>query len=365
MKRCCICNHASTRPGITFNEAGICRPCLVAVERKKINWGDRWAALEKLCDRYRTDDGSYDCIITGSGGKDSVYQVYILKEKLGMHPLLLNIANYSYTDTGWHNFLNWSETFNCDVISLFLRRKAAKIFTRIAFEKLGSPTWSFDRAIYSWPLNMAVKMNIPLVVYGENISYEYGGSQEESPYAYDQINNEAVRPLNIKEWIEWSKGQLDIHDFAPLVYPEYAQDKITPIFLSYFVPWDGRRNAEIARKYGFKRLTHEWTREGFVEDYDQIDAPGYLVHPLLKYPKYGHARATDISSLWVRLGYITKEEGMKLIKEHDHKLDEKAVDDFCAFCRYTLREFYEIYDKWYNPDLFKKDKDGLWKPKFL
>jgi len=278
-----------------------------------------------------------------------------MKEKLGMHPLLLNIANYSYTRTGWDNFLNWSEVFNCDVISLFLRRKAAKELTRIAFEELGSPTLYWDRAVYSWPLNMAVKLNIPLVVYGENISYEYGGSQEESPYAYSQINNEATIPIP-EEW------GIDPHDLASLQYPENVEKLLTPIYLSYFVPWDGRNNAELMKKWGFKTLTHEWKRIGFCEDYDQIDSAAYLVHPLLKYPKYAHARVTDVTSLWVRQGYINKETGLKLIKEHDHLLDEKAVDDFCAFCGYTLREFYEIFDEWHNPDLFTK-VNGLWKSK--
>lgn len=103
--RCTRCGMASTRPGIVFNEHGVCKPCLISDERKAINWEVRWRELEQLCDKHRRTDGGYDCLITGSGGKDSHFQVHVLKEKLGMHPLLLNIANYSYTQTGWHNFL--------------------------------------------------------------------------------------------------------------------------------------------------------------------------------------------------------------------------------------------------------------------
>ncbi len=361
--RCARCGMASTRPGITFNEQGICKPCTVSDKRKTIDWDARWRELEQLCAKHRRTDGQYDALITGSGGKDSHYQVHVLKEKLGMHPLLLNLANYSYTDTGWHNFLNWSETFNCDVVSLFLRRKAAKLFTRIAFERLGSPTWSWDRNVYSWPIQEALRRNIPLVVYGENISYEYGGAQEESPYAYEQINNEAVRPLNVGEWIEWSRGELTPHDFVTMLYPDtgMVREKLAPIYLSYFVPWNGRKNAEMAKLWGFKTLTHEWVRQGYAEQYDQVDAPGYLLHPWLKFPKYGHQRCTDVCALWAREGYITREEGLKFIRENDHLLDEKIVDDFAAFCGYTLREVYEIIDRWYNPDLFTRDKWGIWR----
>jgi N-acetyl sugar amidotransferase len=356
---------ASTRPGIVFDLDGVCKPCTVAELRQHIDWYSRWHELVELCNKYRRIDGSYDCIITGSGGKDSHFQVYMMKEQLGMHPLLLNIANYSYTKTGWDNFLNWSETFNCDVVSLFLRRKAAKTFTRIAFEKLGSPTWSWDRNVYSWPIQEALRRNIPLVIYGENISYEYGGAQEESPFAYEQINNEAVRPLNVDEWIEWSNGHLNRHDFVTMLYPDEGviRDKLQPIYLSYFVPWSGRENANRAKLWGFKTLDHEWVRKGFIEQYDQIDSCSYLFHPLLKYPKYAHARATDVAALWVRQGYITRDWAMKLIKEHDHLLDEKIVEEFAQFCGYTVREVYEVMDRWYNPDLFVRDNYGVWKSK--
>lgn len=356
---------ASTRPGITFDETGLCKPCQVSDKRKDIDWEARWDELRALCDKHRRDDSSYDCIITGSGGKDSHFQVHVLKEKLGMHPLLLNIANYSYTKTGWENFLNWSETFNCDVVSLFLRRRAAKIFTRIAFERLGSPTWSWDRCVYSWPIQEALRRNIPLIVYGENISYEYGGAQEESPYAYEQINNEAVRPLNVEEWIDWSKGELDRHDFAPMLYPDQGvvREKLKPIYLSYFVPWSGHANAERAKLWGFKTLDHEWVRKGFIEQYDQIDSAGYLLHPWIKYPKYGHQRVTDVCALWVRQGLMDRDTAMKLIRENDHILDEKIVDDFAAFCGYPVREVYDILDCWYNPDLFVRDEYGVWKSK--
>jgi len=354
---------SSTRPGITFNAEGVCRPCQVADLRKSIDWDARWGELEQLCDKHRRTDGAYDCLITGSGGKDSHFQVHVLKEKLGMHPLLLNIANYSYTQTGWHNFLNWSETFNCDVVSLFLRRKAAKTFTRIAFEKLGSPTWSWDRAVYSWPIQEAMRRNIPLIVYGENISYEYGGKQEESPYAYEQINNEAVRPLNVKEWIDWSGGELTPHDFAPMLYPDagVVQKKLVPIYLSYFLPWSGRHNKDLSKLWGFKTLTHEWKRQGYAEQYDQIDSAGYLLHPWLKYPKYAHQRVTDVCALWVREGIMHRDTALQWIRDSDHILDEKIVDDFAAFTGYTLRQVYEIIDKWYNPELFTKDKWGIWR----
>jgi hypothetical protein len=250
------------------------------------------------------------------------------------------------------------------MISLIINRKMARIMTRACFEKYGKPTLVWDLAVYAWPIKMACKLDIPLVIYGENISYEYGGKQDETPYAYEQINNEAVMPIVPKDWQEYG---VELEDFGALGYPsaeEIRNAKITPIYLSYFVPWDGRKNYEIAKRYGFRDLSGEWTREGFIENYDQIDTAGYLIHPWLKYPKYGHARATDVSCYWIRTGFLDRAQGVQLVKEHDHKLDQRALDDFLRFTGYTDREFWEIVDRWYNEDLFTQSKDGLWKLKY-
>jgi N-acetyl sugar amidotransferase len=363
MKRCKICVIPDTRPNIYFDEEGVCQACRASEKKEKTDWVKRLEELKTLCDKYRRDDDYYDCIIPVSGGKDSHVQVHVMKDIMGMNPLLLNVSNFSWTDTGRENFENINEVFGCDIISLNLNRKVAKLMMRKAFEKLGSPTWYWDMAVYSWPLQMAIRMDIPLVVYGENINYEYGGSERvERPSALNQINNDVVKPV---DWEFWLNDDITMKDLQPCVYPlgsEINAAKLNPIYLSYYMKWDGYRNMELAKKLGFKTLEHEWKRQGYIEHYDQIDAPGYLVHPWLKYPKFGHARTTDVCCNLIRGGRMTRDEAVKLVKEHDSKLDEKALQDFLDFTGYTHREFWEVVDKFYKRDLFKK-VDGLWKLK--
>lgn len=110
----------------------------------------------------------------------------------------------------------------------------------------------------------------------------------------------------------------------------------------------------------FRDLVHEWQREHTPEWFDQIDSIAYLVHPWLKYPKFGHATATDYASKFIRYGLINREEGIRLVKKYDHRLDQRAVENFCAFAGYTLREFYIIVDGFYNRELFEKDRYGQW-----
>lgn len=366
MKYCKKCVIPDTRPGIVFDKEGVCMPCRTAEERKKINWDERYKELEKLCAKYRGKNGNYyDCIITVSGGKDSIFQIYVMKELMKMNPLLINVYNFSWTETGRHNFNNMSDTFGCDTISLHLNRKLARKMTRKAFEKMGSPNWYWDKAVYVYPIRMAINMNIPLVVYGENVSYEYGGRQTKETYsAKDQINNDVAK---IVDWEYWLDDEISMKDFNMLIYPsdeEIKKSRVDPMYMSYFMKWDGYKNMELAKKYGFKSLndTGEWKREGFIEDYDQVDTLGYLIHSWMKYPKYGHFAATAVSCYWIRTGRITREEGIKLVKEHDHLLDRRALKDFLDFTGYTEKEFWQIVDKFYNRDIFEK-VNGKWKLK--
>ncbi|HIW54800.1 MAG TPA: N-acetyl sugar amidotransferase, partial [Candidatus Ruthenibacterium merdigallinarum] len=131
-------------------------------------------------------------------------------------------------------------------------------------------------------------------------------------------------------------------------------------YLSYFLPWDSYRNYQLAKSRGFHDLTHEWDRTHHAENFDQIDSRAYLVHSWLKYPKFGHAAATDYTARYIRYGMMTREEALPIIKQRDGALDPLCVRDFCEFCGYSETEFWAIMDKFYNRDLFEKDAHGRW-----
>lgn len=356
-----------TRPGINFNEDGICYPCLHAEAKQSVDWNARWKELEKLADKYRGCNGDYyDCIITASAGKDSYYQVYLFKEKLGMNPLVVSVNNFSWTETGLHNWNNMLNEFGVDAIQMSLNPQVCKKMFKKGLENLGSPTWYFDLAIYAYPVKTAVQLGIPLVVYGENTNYEYGGGlgDKETYSALDQIKNDVVKPV---PWEDWMDEDLTMKDFAPCVYPtkeEIQEAKLDPIYLSYFVPWSGYDNMEFARSRGFKTLddTGEWKRDGYIEQYDQIDTVGYLTHTWFKFPKFGHCRVTEVGSLWVREGRITREEAVKLVNEEDYKLDKKMLADFLDFIDYSEDDFWKVVDKFANKEIVEK-QDGVWRLK--
>lgn len=163
MKYCKKCVMPSTRPGITFNEEGICSACQSYEKRKDIDWDVRWKEFEAICDKYRGKNGDgYDCAIAVSGGKDSHYQVHLMKNVMHMNPILFSVEdNFPMTDAGIHNLKNISEEFGCPIISIKPDIKAQKKLMRYMFEKYGKPTWYVDRLIYTYPLIMAQKFNTP------------------------------------------------------------------------------------------------------------------------------------------------------------------------------------------------------------
>ncbi len=362
MKYCIKCVMPDTRPGISFSKEGICSACQAYEKRKKIDWDKRWNEFETICDKYRGINGDgYDCAIAVSGGKDSHWQVHVMKNVMHMNPILFSVEdNFPMTEAGRHNIANISEEFGCNIISIKPDRRTQKKLMRYMFETYGKPTWLIDRLIYTYPLHMALKFRTALLVYGENVSYEYGGCYGEETYsAKNQLLNGVASDVDENELI--INTGITEQDLVLTRAPQEEElKKLDPIYLSYFVQWNSVDNYEFAKRHGFHGLEHEWKRQHHVEDFDQVDSRGYLVHPWMKYPKFGHQFATDYASRFVRYGLITREEAIDLVRKHDHNLDSLAIRDFCDFLGYKESEFWSIVDKFYNKDLFHKDDHGKW-----
>ena len=176
MRYCKKCTMPDTRPGITFDAEGVCSACRHYEARKNVDWDARFKEFEAYCDKYRgmNGPGGYDCAVAVSGGKDSHFQVWMLKEVMHMNPILFSVEdNFPMTQAGIHNLKNISEEFGCTIISCKPNIKVQKTLMRKFFEKYGKPTWYVDRLIYTFPLHMAAKFNTPMLCYGENVSFEY------------------------------------------------------------------------------------------------------------------------------------------------------------------------------------------------
>jgi len=343
---------------------GVCSACRAYEKRSETDWDARWREFEALCDRHRRDDGRWDCIVTVSSGKDSFHQVATMVEKMGMHPLLLSVDNWVWTETGQRNADLMSDLWGCDLIKLSLPRKTARVMLRKAFFKQLAPTYYFDAAVYAWPPRMAMALGIPLVVYGEDVNVQYGGKQSvEKLSAVDQWDNEVVREVPIEEWC--SDGIEPKHLLNTCIPPtrdEMLAAGIEPIYLSYAEPWSGFKNREEARIRGWVDLddTQEWDRVGHAEGFDQLDSRGYGVHYWLRQVKYGHNHMTDVFSMWIREGRISREYAVEQVLAEEWKCDPTMLGDFLRFTGMIETEFWATVHEWANRDLLDYI-DGSWR----
>lgn len=339
---CKICNFPDTRPGIHF-EDGICQGCLYEQRKKEIDWDQRWNELKKFIDAHPSE-GMYDCVIAVSGGKDSHFQTHIFKEKLGLRCLLVSVNdNFTPTKSGIHNLQNLVNEFDCDLFVYKMKVQTQRRIMRYTFENHGRPNYIIDRLIYTVPIHVAIKFNIPIVVYGENVAVTRGLKDNiDTPIAWNQMYNTVASNYPLEEIAE--KCNIDIKELEMAQFPKETEIT-TPIYTSYFVRWDAWENYQFAKSRGFKTLKGEWNRnEGWL-NFWQIDSYGYLIDSMVKYAKFGHSYIMDCTCELIRAGHVSKEEGLKMIKKWDGKIDPLMSIDFCDFLGYAVGEFFSIYNK--------------------
>jgi len=199
----------SKKTTLNINKEGICDACVHAEEKERIDWNKREAELLKLLDKYRRNDGEYDCIVPGSGGKDSAYQAHVLKYKYGMHPLTVTWPPILYTDYGYRNFKNWIDVGGFDNLSFYRNGKVMKLLTRLSIENLFHPFQTFILGQKNLPPKLAAKLGIPLIFYGENEA-EYGNPiadnvhslRDKSYYTFEHLDEIFLGGVSVKELVE-------------------------------------------------------------------------------------------------------------------------------------------------------------------
>jgi N-acetyl sugar amidotransferase len=356
-------NKDNQKKGIQFSKNQICEACYYSETKTKIDWEDREKKLIKLLDKYRKSSG-YDCIVPGSGGKDSAFASHILKYKYKMNPLTVTWAPHLYTDIGFVNFINWVHVGGIDNILFTPNGKVHRILTRLAFQNLLHPFQPFiiGQKIIG-PL-LALKFNIPLIFYGENQA-EYGNAMEENEnpemsldFFSKKKNDEIILSgVNLKEIIK--KYNLRINDFNPYIPPEKDKLKkfdIQQRFLGYYLKWDPQECYYYAsQNTGFKPNTER--TEGSYSKYSSIDDKIDPFHYYCTYIKFGIGRATYDSSQEIRNNKISRLEGVELVKKYDSEFPKKYFLDFLKYIDISEKEFWTIIDSFRSPHLWNKKRN--------
>lgn len=364
MEYCKRCVTPTTRPKLEINEDGICSACISAREKKEdIDWRVREKQLRSIFERFRSKDKrQYDCIIPVSGGKDSTYQVHIVKNVYDMNPLCFTFKTLARTKRGEEN-LQTLKNMGVDHIDFSPNPIGINKLTRKMFETIGDCSMIDHYAIYGITANFAYKLKIPLVVWGENPDMEYGAPAEDrsnSMLNWDFLKKQDVlKGKRIEDWID---NDVELHEIKSLIHPSEDMLKelgYTPIFLGYFLPWDAQQNVKIACQYGFKR--REQGPIMGLYDYADLDCMNIVIHHYFKWLKFGFNRITDNASNEIRKGRLSREEAVKLVKERDGiKPPIEYIEAFCKQIGITMEYFGEIAERFRNHDIWKKDEYGEW-----
>jgi N-acetyl sugar amidotransferase len=336
----------SKKETIRFDAEGVCDACRFAeLKRTKIDWVNRERQLVELCDRYRRHDGAYDCLVPGSGGKDSFYAAHVLKHKYGMHPLTVTWAPHMYTDWGWRNHQAWIHA-GFDNYLCTPNGRIHRLLTRLAVENLFHPFQPFIFGQKALAPKMALLFDLPLVFYGENEA-EYGNPlsdtqsalRGESYYSAENIPDLHLGGTSVRE-LETTYGldRNDLQPYLPANPNQLAERGVQVHYLGYYLRWHPQSCYYYAVEHGGFQASPERTA-GTYSKYNSIDDKIDDFHYWTTYVKFGIGRATYDASQEIRSGDINREEGVALVRRFDGEWPERFAGQVFDYLSIPAKEF--------------------------
>ncbi len=372
VKWCKKCVVSNQRPRIIFDKDGVCSGCKnTEYKNNEIDWEQREKELVDLLDKHRSSDGSWDVIVPSSGGKDSGFVAHQLRYKYGMNPLTVTWSPLQYTDIGFQNF---QSCINAGFTNLLctpngkLQRKLA----RLSFEELGDAFHVFVLGQISYPFQMALKLGIKLVFYGENGEAEYAGDPEYADKPYKPSSEwvkQHFKGLTFRELLDYglkNKEYLSEDDYSEsdlMFYEPPTTEQLDKAgivgkhFYSYYHKWSPQENYYYCVEHtGFKPNSER--SEGTYSKYSSLDDKMDGFHYYMRYIKFGLGRCLEEAAHEVRDGHIIREEGVALMRRYEGEFPEKYFKDFLEYLDISEDHFWEVVDSWRPKHLWKQTDKG-------
>jgi len=330
-----------TNERIEFDEMGICQACQSQEQKMHINWVEREKELKNTLEEFKSSArDNYDCIIPISGGKDSMFQVYVLTQVYGMKPLAVTFSHNWFSEAGRYNLMNCLEKFNVDHMMFTPNRSLVNRLAKESLNKIGDSCWHCHSGVGSFPLNVAVSFKIPLIVWGESIAEASGRAcYYDHKFRYDKdYFTKVSAKMTPDEMVNKEISKKDVYPFQLPTQPEMDAVGIHGIHLGDYIYWDDERQME------FVRDVYDWREdnvEGAYKRYKSVECIMAGVHDYSKYIKRGFGRGTDQASQDVRSGLLTREEGFELAKQIDQKRPS-TLDHYLEITGRTEEEYERI-----------------------
>lgn len=359
MTYCRRCVTPTSRPRIVLDADGVCNACRAHGTKPSIDWRAREAAFRDVVAHAKSRSHGYDCVVPVSGGKDSTWQIVKCLE-YGLNPLAVTWKTPARTTLGVANLDNLVR-LGVDHIDYQINPTVERKFMLEALDRFGSTAIPMHMAIFSIPLNVAVRFDIPLVVWGENSAFEYGAPADERiGFTLDVRWLKTYGVTHGTTAADWVSPRLSRRELTPYFWPtddDLSARGVQAIFLGYYFEWDPAETLAVAARHGF-RSSPGHVKTGYY-DYADIDDDFISIHHYLKWYKFGFTRSFDNLSLEIRNGRMTRDEAIEWLCLRG---DETPLDDitkFCAFAGISPDSFFERIEKFRNPGIWIRS-DGRW-----
>lgn len=365
MRSCIRCLYSTNHPlNLTLDEHGVCSGCRVHEEKDLLDWKERGERLRTILSEYRNRSGrNYDCIVPVSGGRDSYFIVHTIKNVYGMNPLLVTYNKHYNTAVGIRNLANLRIRFGCDIMTLTVSPDTVKKITRSTLRRFGSIYWHCIAGQTVFPVQLAVRLKIPLIVWGAHQGIDQVGmfshlDEVEMTRKYRKEHD--LMGYEAEDLI----GEFDNvteADVVPFIYPDSREIEnvgVRGIYLNNYIRWDSRlQHEEMIRLFGYE--TQRQTRT--FDSYNDVDCWNYSdLHDYIKWIKLGYGKAIDHASRDIRLGHMTRAEGSVIATEYLQN-PPQYLSLFLKWLGMTENSFFYVIDQHRNPNIWQRDQDWQWR----
>tara|TARA_B100000315_G_scaffold260358_1_gene321117 strand:- start:111 stop:1325 length:1215 start_codon:yes stop_codon:yes gene_type:complete len=361
-----------------FDEHGVCLACRYYERKEKIDWNLREKELKDMMDRCRSKNGAYDVLIPGSGGKDSIFTSFILKEKYNMHPLTCTWSPGMYTNIGWKNYNSWLDS-GFDNFLFSPNKKIHRLLTKLAFKNLLHPFQPFVIGQVTFASKIAMHHGIELIVYGDGYAERGIGKKDltnkkinnidipRNLYAKkdDEIFFGGIHEKELRNQYKLDKADLD--PFMPIKEEMLYEKKLKILTINNYINYNPQSNYYFAKEKSNFQVNPDGRSEGTYTKYSSLDDKLDGLHYYTWFIKTGRGRATEDATIEVRNKIITRDEAVALVKKFDGEFPKKYFNDCLKYMDITENEFFETIEKFRPAHLWTKVgnewklKNPVWK----
>ena len=363
MKYCKRCLYPANHPlNLTFDEGGVCSGCRIHEEKDILDWAERMEKLKNIVSGYRsTSRNINDCIIPVSGARDSYFIVHVVRNVLGLNPLLVTYNKQYNTRRGIRNRAYLQSLLGCNILTSTVSPEKVKRITRETLRLRGSMYWHCLAGQSVFPVQAAVRFKIPLIIWGAHQGVDQVGMfshTDEVEMTRKYRKEHDLMGLEAEDLMVQS--DLTLSDIEPYIYPhdsELAAVGVRGIYLNNYIRWDSKAQHEkMIELYGYETATQQRT----FDTYNDVDCFHYSgLHDLIKFYKWGYGKATDHACREIRLKRMTREEGIEYVRRYTECMPSD-ISLFEKWIGMDRRQIFKLVDKFRDNTAWEVDAKNGW-----